>query len=50
MIASGIQGGDASKPMTRPLCPYPQIARYKGTGDPYVADNFTCAVPGAGRN
>ena len=49
IIASGTQGGDASKPMTRPLCPYPQIARYKGTGDPYVADNFTCAVPGGGR-
>ena len=42
-------GGDASKPMTRPLCLYPQIARYKGTGDPYVADSFTCAVPGGGR-
>jgi hypothetical protein len=35
--------------MTRPLCPYPQIARYKGTSDPYVADSFTCAVPGGGR-
>ena len=33
IIASGIQGGDVSKPMTRPLCPYPQIARYKGAGD-----------------
>ena len=49
IIAGGTQGGDASKPMTRPLCPYPQIARYKGTGDPYVADSFTCAVPSAGR-
>jgi feruloyl esterase len=44
IIASGTQGGDASKPMTRPLCPYPQIARYKGTGDPYVAESFACAV------
>jgi len=49
IIASGDQGADASKPMTRPLCPYPQIARYNGTGDPFVADSFTCAVPGGSR-
>ena len=29
--------------MTRPLCPYPEIARYKGTGDPNDARNFVCA-------
>jgi feruloyl esterase len=29
--------------MTRPLCPYPQVARYKGSGDPKDAANFTCA-------
>ena len=28
--------------MTRPLCPYPQIARYKGTGDTNEAGSFTC--------
>ena len=28
---------------TRPLCPYPQIARYKGTGDIADAANFACA-------
>ena len=44
IIASGTQGGDASKPMTRPLCPYPQTARYNGAGDPYVAESFTCGV------
>jgi hypothetical protein len=49
IIANGTQGGDASKALIRPLCPYPQIARYKGTGDPYVADSFTCAVPGGVR-
>ena len=27
---------------TRPLCPYPQVARYKGTGDTNVASNFSC--------
>ena len=40
---------DPSKPLTRPLCPYPQIARYDGTGDPNTAESFTCAVPGARR-
>lgn len=29
--------------MTRPLCPYPQIAKYKGSGDPNDAANFVCA-------
>ena len=28
--------------MTRPLCPYPQIAKYKGTGDTNDAVNFAC--------
>jgi feruloyl esterase len=27
---------------TRPLCPYPQVAQYKGTGDTNVAANFVC--------
>ncbi|HEV2962856.1 MAG TPA: tannase/feruloyl esterase family alpha/beta hydrolase [Candidatus Angelobacter sp.] len=31
--------------MTRPLCPHPQVAKYKGTGDPNDEANFTC-VPG----
>jgi hypothetical protein len=29
---------------TRPLCPYPQIARYKGSGSTDDAANFTCAA------
>ena len=28
---------------TRPLCPYPRISKYKGTGSVDSADNFTCA-------
>jgi len=28
---------------TRPLCPYPQTARYKGSGSTDDAGNFTCA-------
>jgi len=27
---------------TRPLCPYPEEAQYKGTGDPNDAANFVC--------
>jgi feruloyl esterase len=29
---------------TRPLCPYPQIAKYKGTGSIDDAANFVCAA------
>lgn len=27
---------------TRPLCPYPQVARYNGSGDSERAENFSC--------
>jgi len=30
--------------MTRPLCPYPQVAKYKGRGDSNDAGNFVCAA------
>jgi feruloyl esterase len=30
---------------TRPLCPYPQVARYKGTGSIDRAEGFACAMP-----
>jgi len=30
---------------TRPLCPYPQVARYKGKGSTDDAANFSCAAP-----
>ena len=33
----------ANQPLSRPLCPYPQLARYKGTGDPNDAASFECA-------
>jgi serine/threonine protein kinase len=29
--------------MTRPLCPYPQIAKYNGAGDTNDAANFVCS-------
>jgi feruloyl esterase len=31
--------------MTRPLCPYPQVAHYKGTGSTNDAGNFACKQP-----
>jgi feruloyl esterase len=31
---------------TRLLCPYPQVARYDGTGNPDDAATFACAGPG----
>jgi feruloyl esterase len=31
--------------MTRPLCPYPQVARYDGAGSTNDAGNFTCKLP-----
>ncbi len=30
--------------MTRPLCPFPQVAKYKGSGDTNDAANFACSV------
>jgi feruloyl esterase len=30
---------------TRPLCPYPQVAAYKGTGSTEDAANFICRTP-----
>ena len=30
---------------TRPLCPYPQVAHYNGTGSIDEASNFSCRLP-----
>ena len=30
---------------TRPLCPYPQLASYKGSGDTNDAASFVCKTP-----
>ena len=32
-------------PMSRPLCAYPQVAQYNGSGDKAVAASFSCAAP-----
>lgn len=36
---------DGAVTRTHPVCPYPQEAIYKGSGDPYDAANFSCGVP-----
>jgi feruloyl esterase len=38
--ASHLTAGKVDK--TRPLCPYPQVATYKGSGDTNDAANFVC--------
>jgi len=35
---------DQGVKMTRPLCAYPQVAKYKGTGDTNDAASFVCAA------
>jgi hypothetical protein len=44
IIAAGFVDGNPAKgvQMTRPLCPYPEEAIYKGTGDTNSAASFTC--------
>ncbi len=46
IIAAKYEGGDPAKrvKMTRPLCPYPQIAKYKGRGATNDASNFVCTA------
>ena len=45
IIASKFPPNEKQHPvMTRPLCPYPQSAKYKGSGDTNDAANFTCAA------
>ena len=43
IIASHSTSGAVDR--TRPLCPYPQVAAYKGTGSTDDAANFVCKAP-----
>jgi feruloyl esterase len=43
LVASRIVDGKTVR--TRPLCPYPQVARYKGTGSINEAESFACKAP-----
>jgi feruloyl esterase len=40
ILASHTTGGKVDR--TRPLCPYPQVANYKGSGSIDEAANFVC--------
>ena len=43
LIARKVTGGAVVR--TRPLCPYPQVARYSGQGSIDDAANFRCVAP-----
>jgi pimeloyl-ACP methyl ester carboxylesterase len=43
LIASRIDNGAVSR--TLPLCPYPQVAKYSGSGSTMDAANYTCSAP-----
>lgn len=43
LLASKVTNGTVVR--TRPLCPYPQVARYNGQGSIDDAANFSCVAP-----
>lgn len=43
IVASKVENGEVVR--TRPLCPYPEVARYNGSGDSDDAANFSCVTP-----
>jgi feruloyl esterase len=43
IIATRVAEGKPTR--TRPLCPYPQVAAYKGSGSTDDAANFACKMP-----
>ena len=45
LIATHSTGGKVDR--TRPLCPYPQVARYTGKGSIDEAASFACVMPEA---
>jgi feruloyl esterase len=43
IVAAKLVDGMPSR--THPLCPYPTVAQYRGSGEPGAAENFECALP-----
>ncbi len=43
ILATKVTDGRVTR--TRPLCPYPQVAKYTGTGSIDQAENFACTAP-----
>jgi len=52
IIATGYVDGNPTKgvAVTRPLCPYPQVAHWKGTGSTDDAANFVCVDANPGKS
>jgi hypothetical protein len=42
-VADPTPGAAKLPPLSRPLCPFPTVAKYKGSGSPDEAENFVCA-------
>ncbi len=40
-----VPSGPKKDVLTRPLCAYPKVAKYKGSGDSSQSGSFTCAEP-----
>ena len=45
LVATKATGGQPTR--SRPLCPYPQVARWSGSGSSDEAANFSCVAPSA---
>jgi feruloyl esterase len=45
VIPAQMMGSNPQSGLTRPLCPYPQYAKYKGSGDLKDAKNWACSTP-----
>jgi Tannase and feruloyl esterase len=45
IVAEHRTNGQADR--SRPLCPHPQVAKYKGSGSTDDAANFVCGLPGS---
>ncbi|MDP9170787.1 MAG: tannase/feruloyl esterase family alpha/beta hydrolase [Acidobacteriota bacterium] len=43
IVGAHVENGKTTR--TRPLCPFPQVARYKGTGSIDEATSFACLAP-----
>lgn len=43
IVGAHVEGGRTTR--TRPICAYPTVARYKGTGSIDAAENFSCTTP-----
>jgi len=43
IVAKKIVNGEVAR--SRPLCPYPEVARYDGSGSIDEAENFQCVAP-----